>query len=229
MPEEAPPIRVSTASVGGTRYEIVVARTHWIEPGEDIVEVVRERLGEQLRPSDCVIVSEKASVIAAGGGIPLADVDPGRMARALARWVRPVGDSRGLSVPEKMQLVITRAGHARVIAAAVASALTRPFGVKGAFYVVAGTEASGMDGGRPPLEHVLLPPMDPREAFDLARRIERELGTAAAIVDINDRGGSIRALSPGAVDARTLLRVLADNPLGQRDQTTPIGIVRVVG
>jgi len=213
----------------GDAYEVTVARTHWIESGEDIVAVVRRYLGPRVKDGDCVIVSEKACVIAAGAGIPLVDVEVRPLARLLARWVRPVGDSKGLSIPEKMQLVIDRTGRGRVLLATVAAAATRPFGVRGAFYVVAGDNARGMDGGRPPLEHLLLPPMDPREAFDLARRIEADAGVAAAVVDINDRGGSIRALSPMAPPAKSLLQILAENPLGQRDQSTPIGFVRRTG
>jgi hypothetical protein len=46
------------------------------------------------------------------------------------------------------------------------------------------------------------------------------------VVDINDRGGSVRATSPRAVDAATLRAVLADNPLGQRLTSTPVALVR---
>ncbi len=46
-----------------------------------------------------------------------------------------------------------------------------------------------------------------------------------AIVDINDRGGRIRAVSPGGLPAADLLRALRDNPMGHCDQSTPIGMV----
>jgi hypothetical protein len=216
----------STVEVGGAAYECLAVRTHWIQPGEDIVAVARRYLAAHLRPGDCAIVSEKATVIATGGGVPVAEVSPGRLARVLARSVRPIGDSRGLSIPEKMQLVVNRVGRARVVLAAAVSAVTRPLGIHGAFYTIAGDYARAVDGMRPPLEHVLLPPLDPRDAAELAGRLEASLQAAAAIVDINDRGGSIRALSPGAPGARELMQALRDNPLGQRDRSTPIGVVR---
>jgi hypothetical protein len=79
-----------------------------------------------------------------------------------------------------------------------------------------------MDGMRPPLEDVLLPPLHPR----VAREIASELGTTVAIVDINDRGGCVRAVSARRPTKRELMRILRDNPLGQRDRRTPMGIVR---
>lgn len=92
--------------------------------------------------------------------------------------------------------------------------------------MIAGPFVRAVDGMRPPLEDVLLPPLDPRDAAEIAGQLEGSLRAAAAIVDINDRGGSIRALSPSAPPARELMRVLRDNPLGQRDTSTPIGLVR---
>jgi hypothetical protein len=50
-----------------------------------------------------------------------------------------------------------------------------------------------------------------------------------AIVDINDRGGSVRAVAGPAMSKRRLAAVLADNPLGQRDQGTPIVVVHRAG
>jgi hypothetical protein len=79
---------------------------------------------------------------------------------------------------------------------------------------------------RPPLEDLLLPPLDAAEAVTIARDLERALGLTVAIVDINDRGGSVRCVSGGDPDPRLLLQVLRDNPLGQRAQSTPVGLVR---
>ncbi|MBA2318718.1 MAG: hypothetical protein H0V93_13210 [Euzebyales bacterium] len=131
-----------------------------------------------------------------------------------------------MSVPEKMQYVVDKVGRARIAAAVVAAALTRPVGLRGAFYLVAGRMARAMDGGRPPFEHLLLPPLEPKVAHDLATSLSAELGVDVAVVDINDRGGSVRAVSGGAISARLLARILQDNPLGQRDTRTPMGLVR---
>lgn len=83
-----------------------------------------------------------------------------------------------------------------------------------------------MDGLRPPFEDLLLPSLTPRVARALVCDLAGAVGVPVAVVDMNDRGGSIRAVSPGGVPPRRLRRVLADNPLGQRDTRTPIGLVR---
>ena len=216
----------STVDVRGARYERIVVRTHWIQPGEGIHAVVRRYLRPLCREGDVVIVSEKATVIASNLGLPASDVRPGRLARALARRVRPTAGSRGISIPEKMELVIRETGAWRVLLAACPAAVTRPLNLKGAFYVIAGRVARGMDGMRPPLEDVLLPPLHPRVAREIASELEAELGTTVAIVDINDRGGCVRAVSARRPTKRELMQILRDNPLGQRDRRTPVGIVR---
>jgi hypothetical protein len=153
-------------------------------------------------------------------------VQPGRLARVLAGCVRPRTDSRGLSMPEKMEYVVRAIGCARVIAAAVAGAMTRPLGVRGAFYLLAGSVARDIDGGRPPYEGLLFPPLDPAAAHEICEDLERALGVGVSIVDLNDFGGSIRAVSPRSLPAPTLAAVLADNPMRQRCTSTPFLIVR---
>jgi len=165
-------------------------------------------------------------VVTTGRGVPAATVRPGRLARFVAAHVRPVGNSRGLSIPEKAQLVIDTAGWWRVAAAVAAGAVTRPLGIHGAFYVVAGYVARSMDGMRPPYGDMLLPPLSPPIAHAIAEQLTTELGHPVAIADMNDRGGSVRAVAGSIMSKRLLAEVMADNPLGQRDQSTPIAIVR---
>lgn len=220
---------VGDVEVGGIRYRRAVAQTPWIQPGDDLLSITRTALRSQLRPDDVVIVSEKALVIAAGLGIPAKGVRITPLARRLANWVHPTEGSRGLSIPEKMQYVVDEVGVPRILCATALAGLTRPLGIHGAFYVVAGRAARAMDGMRPPFEHLLLPPLSPKIARTWARDMAERLGAAVAIVDINDRGGSVRAISHDVIARRELLRVLADNPLGQRDARTPIGYVRRLG
>jgi hypothetical protein len=219
------PIR-SSVSVSGYRYERLVVRTHWITGGEDLAAVLERYLAPLTRPGDWVIVSEKATVIASKRAVPADAVRLGRLAAFLASRVHPAEGSRGISVPEKMQFVVDRVGKVRVLAAAFVSAATRPFGIHGAFYVVAGRVARAIDGMRPPWDDLLLPPLNPRDALDIARGLEGRIGVPVAIVDINDRGGSIRAVSSPKVPRRRLGAILRDNPLGQRSEQTPIGIIR---
>jgi hypothetical protein len=217
---------VSTVSVGGERFERTVVCTPWLAPGLDLAAFLRDRVVEQLEPGDLLVVTEKVVVVTTGRGVPAATVRPGRLARFVAAHVRPVGNSRGLSIPEKVQLVIDIVGWWRVLAAVAAGVMTRPLGIHGAFYVVGGYVARSMDGMRPPYHDMLLPPLSPPIAYAIAEQLTTELGHPVAIADMNDRGGSVRAVAGSVMSKRLLTEVMADNPLGQRDQSTPIGIVR---
>lgn len=216
----------STVKVHGRGFQRGLVRTPWLGPGDDLSTVLRTAVDGVLARGDTVFVSEKVAVLLTGRAVPARAVRVGRLARLIARGVKPIGSSRGLSIPEKVQYVLDHTGTARVLAAVVATAVTRPLGLHGAFYRVAGSLARDLDGMRPPYESLLLPPFSVAEATSVATHLEDELGTGVAIVDINDRGGSVRATSPGALPAGTLFDVLADNPLGQRDQSTPVGLVR---
>jgi hypothetical protein len=97
----SPVASASRRAVDGTVWERVVVQTPWICAGDDLAAVMRRHLRPLLRPGDVAIVSEKAAAIATGRTVPLASVSVGRLAGWLSLCVRPVGDSRGLSVPEK--------------------------------------------------------------------------------------------------------------------------------
>ena len=216
----------SIVQAGSRTYERVVVRTRWLRPGDRLEDVLRTHLPARVHAGDTVAVSEKVVVLLTGRFVPVERVRPGRLARFLVSRVRPRQGSRGLSVPAKMQYVLDRRGRTRVLAAALASALTRPFGVHGVFYRVAGPLARDLDGGRPPYEHLLFPPLGGEEATALCDDLERALGIGVAVVDINDFGGTVRATSPSALPAAELQEALRDNPMGQRRTGTPVAVVR---
>jgi hypothetical protein len=220
---------VSSVTVGGARYDRTVVCTPWLSVGIDLAELLRNTVVERLQPGDVVAITEKVVVVTTGRGIPASTVRPGRLATFAARHIRPIGNSRGLSIPEKMQLVIDMVGPWRVILAGAVAAATRPLGIRGPFFVVAGYVARSMDGMRPPYGDMLLPPLPPRTAGSIAGQLATEIGYPVAIVDINDRGGSVRAVAGSVMSKRRLAAVLADNPLGQRDRGTPIVVVHRAG
>ncbi|SDU62109.1 hypothetical protein [Jiangella alkaliphila] len=216
------------SEVAGAGYLRHAVRTRWFTEDDDLRAALREAL-PRLEPGDTVVLSEKATVFLTGRGVPIDELRPGRLATLLARSVRPRPGSRGLSVPEKMQYVVRTTGGTRILAAALAGAVTRPLGLRGVFYRVAGPVARDIDGGRPPYEHLVLPPLTAAAAAQLCRELEAFLGAGVAIVDLNDYGGSIRAVSPLSLPADVLFAALSGNPLGQRAASTPFGIVRPLG
>jgi hypothetical protein len=213
--------------VDGQGYLRLAVRTRWLAAGDDLLAALREYL-PPLYAGDTVVMSEKVVVLLTGRAVPITAVRPGRIARILARWVRPRAGSRGLSVPAKMQYVLRSVSALRVLVAVVASAVTRPLGLRGVFYRVAGPIARDLDGGRPPYEHLLFPPLPRGNAAAICAQLETGLGVGVAIVDLNDFGGTIRAVSPRSLPAATLAAALDDNPLRQRLTGTPFGVVRPV-
>ena len=213
--------------VAGVNYQRLPLRTRWLSETDDLVLSLKESL-ELARPGDTVGVSETVTTLLTGRTVDIRTVQPGWLARFLARYVHPRGEhARGLSVPEKMQYVIRTVGLRRIIAATIGSAVTRPFGVHGTFYRIAGPIARDVDGGpHTPYEHVLLPPLDTKVAQGICADLERALDIGVSIVDLNDFGGSIRAVSPRSLSEETLAAVLSDNPLGQRLTCTPFVLVR---
>jgi hypothetical protein len=214
-------------SVGGAEYLRLPLRTRWLNATDDLVVSLKENLS-MARPGDTVGVSEKVAILLTGRTVDITGVQPGRVARILAGHVRPRGEhARGLSVPEKMEYVVRTVGLRRIIPAAIGGALTRPLGMRGTFYRIAGPIARDVDGGpHTAYEHVLFPPLDSDVAQRICADLERALDIGVSIVDLNDFGGSIRAVSPRSLSAETLASVLSDNPLGQHLTSTPFVLVR---
>jgi hypothetical protein len=196
-----------------------------LDETDDLTLSLKESLA-LAKPGDTVAISEKVAILLTGRTVDISTMQPGRLAQFLARHVHPRTDSKGLSVAEKMEYVIRTVGYRRIIAASIGAAVTRPLGVHGAFYRLAGPIARDVDGGRPPYEHVLFPPFDVKVAQRVCADLERALDIGVSIVDLNDYGGSIRAVSPRSLSAETLATVLSDNPLGQRLTSTPFVLVR---
>jgi hypothetical protein len=212
-------------TVTGVKYLRLPLHTEWLDETDDLVLSLKKSL-TLARPDDTVAVSEKVVILLTGRTVDIDTVQPGRLARMLAGHVRPRTDSRGLSVAEKMEYVVRTVGLRRIIPAAIGAALTRPFGIHGTFYRIAGPVARDVDGGRPPYEHVIFPPLDTKVAQGICADLERALDIGVSIVDLNDFGGSIRAFSPRSLSGETLAAVLSDNPLGQRLTCTPFVLVR---
>jgi F420-0:gamma-glutamyl ligase len=212
----------------GRRWRRVVLRTPWLGPDDDLGAVLDAALAQvgPARPGDVVAIAEKIAVVTSGRTVDAGTVHAGWLARLLARSVRPVGNSRGLSLPRKMQFVLDHAGRARVVGAALAAALTRPFGLRGTFYALLGSTARDLDGLRGAYLDELLPPLLPAEAALLGHHLAARLRRVVAVVDVNDRGGSVRSVSAGGPDPGVLLGLLADNPQGDGDAGTPLVLLR---
>ncbi len=206
------------------RASRIPIRTRVLTPQDDLVAVVKEYCGRLLQPGDTVAISESVVAITQGRAIRADQVRAGLLARFLCRFPAKHGS---LATPAAMQLAIGEVGAFRVLAGAVAAGLGRLVGRRGDFYRVAGAELRLIDdiaGTMPPFDDCIV--LGPRDPEGVARRIRRELGVEAAIVDVNDLGCvDILGASEG-VDRRLVTRLLQDNPGGNDDQQTPFVILR---
>jgi asparagine synthase (glutamine-hydrolysing) len=227
--------RVSAGDV----YARIPLRTPVVGVGDDMAEVLLDSLevlagrGVPVADGDLVLVSSKALGISQGRAYPVDQVKPSRLATTLSRFVTRMPGGVGLGDPVTMELALREAGRPRILGGAVVAALARPFGRKGVFYKVVGGRINAIDGpsryNLPPYDRwAMLAPTDPEAAARrLSDAVRARFGASVdvAVIDANDYSAEIFATT-GQVDAGTLQEVLADNPLGQSDEQTPLGLVR---
>lgn len=216
--------------VDGIRYLRLPIRTRLVGPDDDVVEVVDSAARDLLEPGDVLFVTEKIVAITQGRAYPVTSITPRPLAVRLSRYVTKTPGGIGLGMPETMEMALRECGTPRILLAAAVAAVTKLFGRKGAFYVVAGPKARGIDGPTsgtiPPYDsQVVLVPDRPGEVARTLKSALRD-DVAVLIVDINDFGGNVLGSTLGTRENRLMERVLADNPLGQGDQSTPLGIIR---
>lgn len=221
--------RALHAALGGIVYARHPVRTHLVTAADDAVGVVTRYVGTLSDDVRLVAVSERMVAITQGRSYPMDTIRAGWLAKLLVRFVTRPGYGIGLGTPQTMQLAIDEAGAPRILLAAALSAVTKPFGVHGIFYRVAGRQAAAIDG---PTSYTIPPynqaaTLGPRDPDGAARTLASAVGGPVAVIDANDAGCAVLGASPG-VDRRFVQAIFADNPLGQAREQTPICIVREV-
>jgi hypothetical protein len=226
---EPNPDRSLHATLDGTVYARHPVRTHLVTDADDALEVV-SRYATPFDPDPVLVaVSERMVAITQGRSYPMSTIRPGRLARFLVRYVTRPGYGIGLGTAETMQLAIGEVGAPRILLAALVSGLTKPLGVHGLFYRIAGPQAAAIDG---PTPYTIAPynqaaTLGPRDPARAARELSKGIGLPVAVIDANDAGCNALGLSPG-LQRRFVERLFADNPLGQAGEQTPICVVRRV-
>jgi F420-0:gamma-glutamyl ligase len=225
------PRRRLEIEVGGQTYLRIPIRTPIVTEKDDIVEVVAHHAGPEAQPGDILFVSEKVVAITQGRAIPVERIRVSLLAKLLWPRVAKVPYGIGLRSPYSMQCAIDECGAPRILLAAVIGALTKLVGRKGDFYRVAGKQAAMIDAagtaGIDAFKGSVI--KGPREPDQVAQRIADRLQVGAAVVDVNDIGGSWAVGASGGVDRALVEAALKDNPLGQGAEQTPCGILRRLG
>lgn len=222
----------SIIEVDGVKYERLPIHTHLITDQDDICDVA-EKYGKPVLKdkNDILFISEKCVACTQKRAIPLEDIKPRPLAVKLSNHVTKTPHGIGLGMPETMEMALREVGSLRILFAAAVSVIGKKiFRKKGWFYKVAGYRARSIDGPChntiPPYNHyVVLGPLKPDK---VAKQISDRIGFPVAIVDINDLEGQILGTSSKKISKKLYARVLKDNPLGQDDQQTPMGVIRKV-
>ena len=214
---------------GADRFYCFAIKTKVVTVGDKLGEILDQYARPLLEEGDILFIAEKMISCLQGRAIPLEEIKPGFWARFLSRRVTKNPGGIGLAMPETMQCAIDECGLLRILFASVIGVIGKLFGRKGWFYHVAGYKAASIDGPC----HWTIPPynryvvLGPRDPDQTALEASRLLGGATVlIVDLNDLGGQILGASAKNVDKAKMLELLTQNPLGQTDESTPMGILR---
>jgi F420-0:gamma-glutamyl ligase len=214
--------------VDGIHYARIPVKTHVITSADKLPDIFEAYVKPVVLPDDIAFISEKAVSCTQSRAFPVADIKARPLARFLCRFVLKTPYGIGLGMPETMEMALRECGIVRILFAAIVSAVGKLFGRRGWFYRVAGSKARDIDGPceytLPPYNnYVVLGPLDPEDA---AKTAATAAGCRVMVVDVNDLGGNILGCSHEDIDTKLMLKILADNPLGQSTQQTPIGIIR---
>lgn len=214
--------------VDGVSYSRIPIKTHVITDKDTLPDVFATYIKPLAQEGDIAFISEKAVACTQRRAIPMKEIKPRWLARTLCKFVYKNPYGIGLSIPETMEMALQECGVLRILFAAFVSAIGKLFGKRGWFYRIAGDKARAIDGPCdctiPPYnEYVVLGPLDPDKA---AADAAAAAGCPVVVVDINDLGGNILGTSDLSMDRQWLVRILKDNPLGQSDEQTPLGIIR---
>ena len=218
--------------INGVSYQRLPIKTHLITKDDDIVEVAYQYGAPVMTDKDDVLfISEKCVACSQGRAIPLADIHPRKLATWLSGHVTKTPHGIGLGMPETMEMALQEVGTPRILFAAAVSVIGKKiFKKKGWFYDVAGYKARSIDGPChntiPPYNHYVV--LGPENPDKVAAECAKKLGYRVIIVDINDLEGQILGTSDPAMDRELYVKILKDNPLGQDNQQTPMGVIRTV-
>jgi len=219
-----------TLDVQGQCYVRLPIKTHIVQPGENLIELVKTYALPYVAPGDIIFISEKIVAISQRRSIPIKEIRSSKIAKWAVRFVYKNPSGLGIATPWTMQMVIQEAGYLRFFLASLAAILTKPFGIKGMFYRIIGSRAKAIDG---PIPHAMPPynecvTLSPLHPDKTAKEIKSVFGYETIIIDANDLGVETLGKSSKIIKDSWANAVFCDNPLGQSREQTPICLVRKV-
>ncbi len=226
--------------LGEEKYFRFPVKTELVKKGDDIKQFITENVKKALKVIDnkkkwYVIISEKIVAISQGRSFFIWDINPTWWASTLSKFVTRTPYGIGLGSPWTLQIAIDEIGLPRVLFAAVASVITKPFGMKGMFYKIVGKEIAAIDG---PTEYSVYPsnvsaklaPRDPQMAaehirIEIMKQIKDDNFAGVVIIDANDLGRNVLG-NATEMPGEFFENAMKDNPMGQGSEQTPIVLLQ---
>ena len=209
-----------------SRYAIP---THFVQIGENYIDLIQQYITPVYRPGDIISISEKIISLCQKRIIYKKDMKLSRLAKLLSRFASHSSAGIGVDCVWKMQFALNHCGTWKILYATLCSAIGKLFGKHGIFYDIAGEEVRGLDGFYDKSYSVygdfgIRLPENPDKVCE---EIYEKTGVMAMIVDANDFTRDILGTCSAITYTRDqLAQMIQDNPSGQSTQQTPFVIIR---
>ncbi len=215
--------------VESNKYCRYAIHTHFIQIGEDYIDIIEKYVKPIYKPGDFISISEKIISLCQKRVIYKKDMKVSFLAKFLSKFAMRSDAGIGVDCPYKMQVAIDLCGRFKVIYAAVRAGIGKICKKKGIFYDIVGQEISGLDGfyGKAFPEYAEFGIRIPEKPDKVCNEIYQKLGINSMIVDANDFNVEILGKSNNlCYNDEELKQIIQDNPAGQSNQLTPIVLIR---
>ncbi len=216
----------------GRQYDRYAIQTHFVEVGEDQAELVKRYVLPISKEGDVLAFGAKVMAMCTRNVYTKEQIQPGFWAKLLSPHASETTAGIGMHDPYKLQLAINMVGAPKVVFASIASAVTKPFGVKGLFYKIVGKGVAGIDGFyyRSSFERykdlALVNNENPQELCD---ELEKKTGIPVVLMDANDIDqNQLGKCRDFPLNDDQIQDAMKDNPSGQGDELTPLILIRPV-
>lgn len=215
--------------VGKEVYCRYAIRSHYIQIGEDYIELIKKYVLPYYQEGDILSISEKIISLCQKRVIYKKNMKVGRLAKFLSKFAMSSDAGIGVDSPYKMQFAINLCGRIKVIYAAVLAGIGKIFHKKGIFYDIVGMEITGLDGFYDKVfpEYGEFGIRIPENPNGVCNEIQEKLGISSMIVDANDLERVILGKADSIKETDKFLeKLIEDNPAGQSKQLTPFILIR---
>lgn len=227
-------------NVDGIDYFRFPIKTKIIRKNDNLYKLIPQSVSFLLKENFLknknffLVISEKILAVSQGRSFFIWEIKPSFLAKILSSFVTKTPYGIGLGSPWTMELAIREVGLFKILLASLISFITRPFGIKGLFYKIAGEDIGCIDG---PTEYSVYPSnisakLPPKDADLFSQKIDlilrhkfgKQNFLGVAVIDANDLGQKVLA-NTTPLSEKLIGNIFSDNPMGQTDEQTPLTIV----